>query len=142
MTPSRETGRQVVIALVLGVAIVLALLFVAERNPASAASHSRVVRTGIVHGIVTAGPTCPVEQSGANCTRPVEATIDARSAAGSTVGWTRSDASGRYLIRLSPGDYTLFVVTDSRWPRCPEKPVTVRFDRGTRADIACDTGIR
>ena len=95
------------------------------------------------YGYVTAGPTCPVEQAGHPCPpEPVSAELDARDAAGATVGSTRSDSSGRYALSLGPGSYTLVVVTGSGGPRCPNTSVTVAPGKSTRADISCDTGIR
>jgi hypothetical protein len=95
------------------------------------------------YGYLTAGPTCPVEQAGHPCPPdPVSAELDARDAAGITVGTTRSDSSGRYALSLRPGSYTLVVVTGSGGPRCPNTAVTVASGQPTRADIACDTGIR
>lgn len=95
------------------------------------------------YGYVTAGPTCPVERQGQPCPpRAVAAGIEARAVGGTTVASTRSDASGRYAIDLSPGSYTLVVVTPSGWPRCPDTSVTARPGSATRVDISCDTGIR
>jgi hypothetical protein len=96
-----------------------------------------------VYGYVTAGPTCPVEQASHPCPpEAVSAELDARDAAGTDVGSTRSDSSGRYALALPAGSYSLLVVTGSGGPRCPDTPVTVASGRAARADIACDTGIR
>ena len=95
------------------------------------------------YGYVMAGPTCPVERPGHPCPpRPVSETIDARTGTGTTVASTRSDPHGRYALDLSPGVYTLVVITPTGWPRCPSVPVTVRSDASVRADISCDTGLR
>ena len=98
--------------------------------------------TGSAYGYVTAGPTCPVERPGENCTRPLQATMDARDSRGATVGSTRSSRTGRYTLHLPPGHYTIVVVTRSAWPRCPLTPVVVRAARATLVDVFCDTGIR
>jgi len=97
---------------------------------------------GSVYGVLTAGPTCPVERPGHKCVRAVAATIDARDSGGGTAGSARSSATGRYRLNLRPGHYTLVVVIHSIFPPCPATPVTVRAVRATRANIACDTGIR
>ena len=95
------------------------------------------------YGYVTAGPTCPVERPGHPCPpRPVSDDVDVRDVNGATVASTHSDSHGRYTIDLSPGSYTLVVVTRSGRPRCPETQVSVRPGSATRADISCDTGIR
>ena len=108
----------------------------------SAGAEAQPGATGSAYGYVTAGPTCPVERPGENCTRPLQATVDARGSRGTTVGSTRSSRTGRYSLRLPPGHYTIVVVTGSAWPRCPLTPVVVRAARATLADISCGTGIR
>ena len=55
---------------------------------------------------------------------------------------THTDQAGRYSLGLAPGSSTLVSVTGSTFPRCPAVPVTVRPGAATRADLACDTGIR
>jgi len=58
------------------------------------------------------------------------------------VATTRTDSTGRYSVVLSPGTYTLIVMTANVFPRCPATSVTVAVGAPTRADISCDTGIR
>jgi len=95
------------------------------------------------YGYVTAGPTCPVQQAGQPCPpQPVSAQVEARDSAGAAAASTHTDASGRFLLVLPPGSYTLVVTTGSTYPRCPDTPVTVRSASMTRADISCDTGMR
>lgn len=142
MTPSRKTGRHVVAKFAVSVALVFPVVLAVRGNTVALASTSSVVRLGVVHGLVTVGPTCPVQTPNEKCSRPLQLTVVVRSKAGTTVDSTRSDASGRYAIRLSPGVYILVAVTVSRWPHCPPKPVTVRAGRTTRANISCDSGIR
>jgi hypothetical protein len=96
-----------------------------------------------VFGLVTAGPTCPVERIGVPCpARPVVADIVARTASGQTAAAIRSDAAGRYALPVAPGTYQLVVVTGGMFPRCPTLTVTVASAGATRVDIGCDTGIR
>jgi len=98
--------------------------------------------TGIV-GLVTAGPTCPVERVGQPCPpRPVVAEIDVRNADGSTVASTHTDGAGRYAVSVKPGRYALAVITGTTFPRCPGTTVTVTPGSPLRTDISCDTGIR
>lgn len=95
------------------------------------------------YGYVTAGPTCPVQQSGQPCPpQPVSAQVEARDSAGATTASTHTDSSGRFVLPLPPGSYTLVVTTGSTYPRCPDTPVTVREASMTRADISCDSGMR
>ncbi|MHB8669015.1 MAG: carboxypeptidase-like regulatory domain-containing protein [Acidimicrobiales bacterium] len=72
----------------------------------------------------------------------MQAEVDARRSGGEMVGATRSDAEGRYALSLAAGSYTLSVVVPNGQPRCPPTDVVVRAGQVTRADIACDTGIR
>lgn len=64
-----------------------------------------------VRGIVTAGPTCPVERDppDPDCEdRPVAgAILVITDEAGREIGTVESDAEGRFSIRLEPGDYVL-----------------------------------
>jgi hypothetical protein len=95
------------------------------------------------YGYVSAGPTCPVERPDQPCPpRPVAAHIQAQDPSGRTIGTTDSDSSGRYLLALAPGTYTLAAMTGTTYPHCPPAPVTVRPGPATRVDISCDTGIR
>jgi hypothetical protein len=96
-----------------------------------------------VYGLVSAGPTCPVERAGQPCPpRPVAAAVDARDADGQIVASTRTDNAGRYALMLSPGTYTLVVDTGSSLPRCPSDSVVITAGPPLHSDISCDTGIR
>jgi hypothetical protein len=98
---------------------------------------------GRVSGRVTAAPTCPVERAGHPCPpRPVRATIDALTTHGRVVTTVRTDAHGRYAVRLAPGNYLLRVTSPSAFPRCPDVRIKVKARWRTRANSRCDTGIR
>jgi Carboxypeptidase regulatory-like domain len=111
-------------------------------SPAPTSAPGRPPGAG-AYGIISAGPTCPVERVGRPCPPgPVSAEVNARTASGQTVATAHSDAHGDYRLSLAPGRYTLVVVTSSIFPRCPDTPVSVTDGVPTRADISCDTGIR
>jgi len=97
-----------------------------------------------VRGLVTAGPTCPVERPDEPCSpRPVSATVvRAYDRGGRPRGSATTDDAGRYSIGLVPGSYTVRVITDRPFPSCPETPVTVTRGPPIVADIVCDSGIR
>jgi hypothetical protein len=96
-----------------------------------------------VYGLVTAGPTCPVQRVGQSCPpRPVVAEIDVRAPDGETVASTHTDSSGRYAVSVTPGAYTLVARTPTTFPRCPSHVITVRAGTPQRIDVSCDTGIR
>jgi hypothetical protein len=96
-----------------------------------------------VQGVVTAGPTCPVQRADTPCPpRPVEVDVTAHNSSGAVVATTHSAADGTYAMKLSPGSYTLDVPSTNKMMRCAEVPVTVEAGKTARADISCDTGIR
>lgn len=97
-----------------------------------------------VYGLVTAGPSCPVERQGQSCPPNAVsgARVDAQAADGHVVASARTSANGGYSVVLGPGRYTLVVTTGSAYPRCPATPVTVSAGAASRADISCDSGIR
>jgi hypothetical protein len=98
--------------------------------------------TGVV-GTVTAGPTCPVQRPGQACPpAPVAGAVEGLDSGGQVVGRADTDTQGAFTLPLPPGDYTLHVVHDGLYPRCPDTPVTVTVGGPTHIDIACDSGIR
>ena len=96
-----------------------------------------------IYGVVSAGPTCPVERVGQPCLpSPVSATVTARNTSTGTLAVTHSDNLGRYTLPLPPGTYTVSASTGSPLPRCSATTATVTSSGAARTDIACDTGIR
>ena len=96
-----------------------------------------------VRGQITAGPTCPVQRADQPCPpNPVAGRVDALDSTGHTANSAKADSTGRYAMSLPPGGYTLRVVTDGPFPRCPDTPATVTQGPPSTVDIACDTGIR
>jgi carboxypeptidase family protein len=96
-----------------------------------------------VYGVVSAGPTCPVERAGQPCPpRPLSATVTATNTSTGTVASSHSDSLGRYTLPLPPGTYTVTATTGSAVPRCSPTTATVASGRAARADVTCDTGIR
>ncbi len=95
------------------------------------------------YGMVSAGPTCPVEQAGHPCRpKPVLGEVQARATGGGVIGEARTSGQGFYKLALRPGTYTLEVITGGLLPRCPPTEVTVSPGKWAAADITCDTGIR
>jgi hypothetical protein len=72
----------------------------------------------------------------------VHGQVDAIDAGGQTAGSATTDGLGRFAISAAPGGYTLRVVINGPFPRCPDTPVTVTAGDPVTADISCDTGIR
>jgi hypothetical protein len=100
--------------------------------------------TGVIFGIVQAGPTCPVESAHHACRpRPLgDAELRARSARTGLIFSARTSIGGHFFVRLRPGEYVLTVATTAVFPRCPPVGVSVRSGTAVRANIICDTGIR
>ena len=96
-----------------------------------------------VRGRVTAGPTCPVERPDQPCPpNPVHGRVDVLDATGRTVADATTDDEGRYAISLPSGQYTLRVLSDGPFPRCPDTAVSVTEASPVTSNIDCDTGIR
>ncbi|MGZ4169255.1 MAG: hypothetical protein ACXVRP_11270 [Solirubrobacteraceae bacterium] len=96
-----------------------------------------------IRGLVTYGPTCPVQRPGQTCTRPYQALIVVRSEpAGIVVARVRSARDGRFVVRLPNGRYRLEPRNGRPFPRAPAQTVRVLGHRFTAAEIQFDSGIR
>ena len=100
--------------------------------------------TGI-RGIVTLGPTCPVEQVGEPpCVTPYAATLVITSADDdSVVARVSSGPDGAFTLDLPPGDYVI-VPEPGGDPFPLGQPVEVTVEAGayTEIEVAYDSGIR
>jgi hypothetical protein len=94
------------------------------------------------------GPSCPVDTEGDPCEDHTAAgsriTVarqlpESSHAAGQVVAHATTDREGRYRVAVPPGTY---VVTADAGMSC--ELVSIRVTSGTysKADIACDTGVR
>ena len=97
--------------------------------------------TGI-SGIVTVGPTCPVERADSPCPdRPYEARITIWS--GTTmVADTQSGADGRFSVNVPPGQYRVVGESGNTFPHGTEVAVTVVEGQLTAVTLRFDSGIR
>ncbi len=97
--------------------------------------------TGIA-GVVTIGPTCPVERADSPCPdRPYEARITIWQ--GDTlVAETRSGSDGRFTARLAPGEYRVVGESGDAFPHGSEVTVTVIEGHVATVEIRFDSGIR
>ncbi len=101
-----------------------------------------------VGGIVTLGPTCPVQRipPDPQCAdKPYATTIQiiaVGSPKSSPFAIANSDKEGKYKIMLPPGEYALQPVGGAVLPRCETKNVTIEPSKIIKADLSCDTGIR
>lgn len=99
-----------------------------------------------VQGMVSLGPTCPVERvppDPACANKPYAAAIIVyRTGAQSAFVMGNSDASGRFKFSLPPGSYTLEATSGKVFPRCGSVNVSVPATGYASTTISCDTGIR
>jgi hypothetical protein len=93
--------------------------------------------TGL-HGTVRVGPTTPVCRDGTPCSKPAAHLLLSFGRQGVRVQ-VRTDALGRYRVRLAPGIWTLTT-------RVGIRPAPIRFvvprAVSARRDFSIDTGIR
>ena len=96
-----------------------------------------------IEGLVTIGPTCPVQRIDSPCPdRPYEAAVIVLDGNRRKVAEVRSDADGRFRVLLPPGAYTLSPQSPGILPRAGEQTVTVVPGMLTSVMIQYDSGIR
>jgi hypothetical protein len=126
-------------------ALALSLLFGACGTPATAPPATAPPAGTGIQGIVTIGPTCPVERVNSPCPpRPIAVTVIVRNAIGSEVTRFRSGADGRFKVALSPGQYVLLGQSPSTASLPRPIPVSVTVTSGSYAVVTVefDSGIR
>ena len=103
--------------------------------------HALAVALVLLHGVVTLGPTRPVCADGVSCTKPAAHVELVFRRGTSTPVRVRTDAQGRYAVRLRRGTYSVAV---SPPPRIGSglQPRTVALRAPRRLDFRLDTGIR
>lgn len=94
----------------------------------------------LLHGVVTRGPTKPVCEMTTPCSEPAAHVKLVFHRPGVDIV-VRTDAHGRYAVRLRPGRYTVRVSPAARIGRGLE-PASVVVRAAMRADFLIDTGIR
>ena len=96
-----------------------------------------------IRGVVTLGPTCPVQREGESCERPFAAVLYlSRIGSHSPARIVRSGADGRFRVALRVGRYRLRPRNAAPYPHAEPQTVAVRADRFTTVNVAYDTGIR
>jgi chorismate synthase len=99
-----------------------------------------VVAAGLF-GSVDRGPTMPVCRVGVPCDEPAANVTVLFTRNGATTR-TRTDAHGRYRVRLASGFYSVRTTGKSLGSVIKPSRVRVRAYRFTRIDLHIDTGIR
>ncbi len=98
-----------------------------------------------IEGLVTIGPTCPVERIDTPCPdKPYQATIVVNDEGGNEVARGQSGEDGRFKVVLAPGTYTLEPQASSQggYPFAKEQQVEVQAGAFTQVSIQFDSGIR
>jgi Carboxypeptidase regulatory-like domain len=99
-----------------------------------------------VRGVVLLGPSCPVETDASPCPdEPLPGVTVRVLKDGEPLDETAtSDGSGRFELRLPPGQYTLEAIVPEGGPGMSAKPVDVTVPSGGFVDVVVpvDTGIR
>lgn len=116
--------------------VLFALIAACGSQPAGGPSAS------LVEGVVAAGPIFPVSRPGAPDTRPVGAAEVQALRDGEVVAVTRTDAGGRYELRLGPGAYLIVASSDRYLRRRQSHPVSVAAAESVTVNFLLDTGIR
>lgn len=99
--------------------------------------------TGI-RGVVTLGPSCPVETVTSPCPdTPFRGDVTATASDGTTTT-VATDAQGRFTMDLREGTYVVIAVTPNGSGPPTPVPQTVQVDAGayTRITLEVDSGIR
>ena len=103
---------------------------------------SGAISTGL-DGTALRGPIMPVCQQNVPCDGPLAARFDVLSG-GKVIATFRSDAEGKFVVKLRPGAYTIRPAADSPImnPTAQEKSVVVNTEGLTQVQLVFDTGIR
>lgn len=104
------------------------------------------IATG-VEGIVTIGPTCPVEKIPADpacANKPYETTLVIASTIMGRQGGVlvRTDSKGYFSLEMTPGTYTLRAQSTAKIPNLAQILFTVTAGKLTSLNPVFDSGIR
>ncbi len=105
-----------------------------------AASVSAAPRSGL-YGLVMRGPVTPVCRVEVPCDEPAAATTILFVRAGRATR-AKTDANGRYRIRLAPGVYAVRTTRTGLGSLIQPRQVRVPRRRFARVNLFIDTGIR
>ena len=107
-------------------------------------SHLTSTARSGVRGVVTYGPTCPVEIAGSPCPdRPWSGVVRAVDLNGDPAGETTTGDRGTFQLDLPEGTYDVLAVVEGGGPPTA-KPVRVTVTGGRYASVTLqvDSGIR
>ncbi len=121
------------------------LIVLASLNLAACGLGPPVPANTGLEGVMTIGPTCPVQRIDQRCPdRPFAGEVSVRDGSGSEVAHVHADAAGHFRVDLAAGTYQLVPV--SPHPGVPPfgKPQSVIVVAGayTHVTLLYDSGIR
>jgi hypothetical protein len=103
--------------------------------------HVLAVALVLVHGLVMRGPTKPVCEMTTPCSEPAAHVLLVFQRAGAAAIRIRTDANGRYSVRVRPGRYVVGLTQPVGIGRGIQ-PAAIVVRTSRRADFFVDTGIR
>ncbi len=98
-----------------------------------------------VYGLITVGPTCPVERADQPCPpRAYDGTLSFQDASGHEAARVTAGSDGQYAVKLAAGTYHVVPMTTGggMLPHGNPTDVTVTSGQWTRLDVIYDSGIR
>ena len=96
-----------------------------------------------IEGQVFTGPMCPVVQVGQECPdQPYQATLTVNNSNGREIVKVQTDAEGRFMIPLEPGEYVLHPESPNVMPFAAEQTFIVESGKYTQITVTYDSGIR
>jgi len=108
------------------------------------AGNAAGIKSGI-HGVVTTGPSCPVERipPDPNCAdRPQAATFSIDTLTGTHVAEVSSGADGEFTLLLPAGTYVITLRATAAMPSMAAQTFAVSGNKYTELSLKLDSGIR
>ena len=128
---------------------VLVSLFACSSAPADrlAAADPNVAVAPVASGVqgsVLVSPGCPGPQiAGRSCDRTLpNQTIELVNDLGTVVARSTSATDGGFSMVAPAGHYTLQIVRQGVYPRCPTMPVLISVGAMANLTVICDSGMR
>lgn len=97
-----------------------------------------------VTGIVSLAPGCPGPQKkDEECVKPLAGKeVQLLLNGDKVVAKATTGEGGKFTIHAKPGKYSLKVVIDAMYPRCPTVDVKIHKRQLVGGNISCDSGMR
>jgi hypothetical protein len=116
-----------------------------DKAPPMADPTTAAPATGVLAGVITKGPTSPVQVRGApGFSAAGGVRLNIATEDGKPVTSAQTDSAGRYRVSLAPGSYRVTMESESAAMFTKDLPakVTIAAGEHKQFDIHLDTGIR